>query len=222
MLRDLDILTEMARKNLCVVCISVTTLDNNLKRIMEPRTASPAARLRALQTLNDAGIRTAVMASPMIPAINDAELESILEAAADIGTRSAGYIFLRLPHEVRPLFHQWLETHFPDRAEHVKSLIRQSRGGKDYQADWGKRFSGTGVFAETISQRFKLQMQKTWVKPNPDGQFGIPRRFGCRLIACIRRKQKRESRLVFFERCYFVELSLVSPPHKRYDVQRAC
>ena len=96
----------------------------------------------------------------MIPAINDAELESILEAAADIGTRSAGYIFLRLPHEVRPLFHEWLETHFPDRAEHVKSLIRQSRGGKDYQADWGKRFSGTGIFAETIAQRFKLQCKK--------------------------------------------------------------
>ena len=178
-LRDLDILADMARDNLCVVFLSITTLDNSLKQIMEPRTAAPVARLRAIRELSKAGVSSGVMVAPIIPAINDSELERILQAAAEAGAQSASYVYIRLPHEVRPLFHEWLETHFPDRAEHVKSLIRQSRGGKDYRADWHQRLSGTGVFVETLKQRFQIQSRKLGLGPTPrdslnTGLFRVP------------------------------------------------
>ncbi len=135
--------------------VSVTTLQNELKRTLEPRTASPAARLRTLRELHERGIPVGVMAAPMIPALNDMELEQILEAARDAGASSAGYILLRLPLEVAELFEDWLQAHYPQRAAHVMSLVRQSRGGRNYDAAWGQRMRGSGVFADLLEQRFR-------------------------------------------------------------------
>ncbi|KUJ84277.1 MULTISPECIES: PA0069 family radical SAM protein [Microbulbifer] len=159
-LDDLPLLAEMARDNLCQVAISVTTLDNALKRQLEPRTAGPAARLHTIEALSDAGIPVAVMAAPMIPAINDSELEAILAAARDAGADQAAYILLRLPHEVAPLFRQWLQEHYPDRLSHVMSLVRQSRGGRDYDSNFAQRQTGTGVFAQLLQQRFRIACRK--------------------------------------------------------------
>ncbi|WP_346836941.1 PA0069 family radical SAM protein [Microbulbifer sp. SAOS-129_SWC] len=159
-LRDLPLLAEMAQDNLAQVAISVTTLDNELKRRLEPRTAGPAARLRALEQLSHVGIPTAVMAAPMIPALNDSELERILRAARDAGARHAAYILLRLPFEVAPLFRQWLAEHYPERASHVMSLVQQSRGGRDYQSDFSQRQTGIGVFAQLLQQRFRVAINK--------------------------------------------------------------
>jgi DNA repair photolyase len=159
-LRDLDLLTEMARQGLASVAVSVTTLDNDLKRAMEPRTASPQARLRTLAALNAAGIPTAVMAAPMIPALTDHELEAILAAAAQAGTRWAGYVLLRLPYEIKDLFREWLERHYPQRAAHVMSVIRDMRGGHDNDARFGHRMRGTGPYAELLSRRFRLACRR--------------------------------------------------------------
>jgi len=159
-LRDLDILQDMARDRLCTVGISVTTLDRDLKRIMEPRTPSPQARLRCIEELTRAGIQVSVLMGPVIPAINDAEIESILEAVADAGASAATYILLRLPLEIRELFQEWLQQHFPLRAEHVMSLLRQSRGGKDYDTRFGHRMRGTGEFADLIERRFRLACKR--------------------------------------------------------------
>ncbi|WGL17800.1 PA0069 family radical SAM protein [Microbulbifer bruguierae] len=159
-LRDLPLLTEMAQDNLVHVAVSVTTLSNELKRKLEPRTAGPAARLRTIEALGSAGIPTAVMAAPMIPALNDMELESILASAAEAGAIYAAYILLRLPFEVAPLFRQWLAEHYPERAEHVMSLVQQSRGGQDYQSEFGQRQRGTGVFAQLLQQRFRVSCRK--------------------------------------------------------------
>ncbi|UHQ55059.1 MULTISPECIES: PA0069 family radical SAM protein [unclassified Microbulbifer] len=159
-LRDLPLLAEMAQDNLCHVAISVTTLDRELKRKLEPRTAGPTARLRTLEALSAAGIPTAVMAAPMIPALNDSELEAILQAAVDAGASQAAYILLRLPHEVAPLFRQWLQVHYPQRAAHVMSIVQQSRGGRDYQSDFSQRQTGTGVFAQLLQQRFRVAIKR--------------------------------------------------------------
>lgn len=159
-LRDLPILAEMAQDNLVHVGISVTTLSNELKRKLEPRTAGPAARLRTIEALANAEIPTAVMAAPMIPALNDAELEAILSRAQQAGAIHAAYILLRLPFEVAPLFRQWLTEHYPERAEHVMSIVRQSRGGKDNQSEFGQRQRGTGVFAQLLQQRFRITCRK--------------------------------------------------------------
>src|SRR5690606_24279104 len=138
-LRDLDLLQELADRNLVSVAFSLTTLDDGLKRIMEPRAASPGARLRAMRTLHEHGVPVGVMAAPMIPMINDMELEALLAAARDAGARTAGYVLLRLPLEIAGLFEDWLPGHFPDRAEHVLSLVRQSRRGKPYESRIGPR-----------------------------------------------------------------------------------
>jgi len=159
-LRDLPILAEMAQDNLVHVGISVTTLDNDLKRKLEPRTAGPAARLRTIEALASAGIPTAVMAAPMIPALNDCELEAILTRAHEAGAIHAAYILLRLPFEVAPLFRQWLTEHYPERAAHVMSIVQQSRGGKDNQSEFGQRQRGTGVFAQLLQQRFRVTCRK--------------------------------------------------------------
>ncbi|MCB1692091.1 MAG: PA0069 family radical SAM protein [Pseudomonadales bacterium] len=159
-LRDIDILSEMAAKNLCSVAVSVTTLDNDLKRKLEPRTASPAARLRTISALSDAGVRVALMAAPIIPAINDSELEDILEAGKAAGARTANYIFLRLPLEIAPMFREWLSEHYPDRANHVMSLVQQSRGGKDYKPGFHTRMSAEGVFAELLRKRFRVAAKR--------------------------------------------------------------
>src|SRR5687767_1853048 len=142
-LRDLDILTRLAERNLVKVAISVTTLDPKLARTMEPRAATPGRRLEALRQLSAAGIPTAVMVAPVIPAINDSDIERILDAAALAGVKSAGYVPLRLPLEVRDLFVEWLNANYPGRASHVMKLIRDIQGGKDYDSRWGKRMTGS-------------------------------------------------------------------------------
>jgi len=159
-LRDLDLLAEMGRQGLASVGISVTSLDNELKRRLEPRAASPEARLRVIRQLHQAGIPVGVLVAPVIPAITDHELEDILAAAREAGAGSAGYVLLRLPHEVKILFREWLAAHYPDRAKHVMSLINQTRGGKDYDAEFGQRMIGTGPYAELLRTRFELARRK--------------------------------------------------------------
>jgi DNA repair photolyase len=159
-LRDIDLLTDLARDGLATVAISLTTLSPETKRTLEPRAASPQARLRAVRELNAAGVPTGIMAAPVIPAITDHELEAILEAAAEAGARSAGYVLLRLPYEVKDLFREWLETHFPDRAAHVMSLVQQMRGGRDNDPRFGSRMRGTGPFAELLRKRFKIACRR--------------------------------------------------------------
>ncbi|QIB51582.1 MULTISPECIES: PA0069 family radical SAM protein [Pseudomonas] len=159
-LRDLDLLEELARHRLVRVMVSLTTLDNELKCTLEPRAAAPAARLKVIRALSARGIPVGVLCAPIIPMVNDVELERLLEAASDAGASSAAYILLRLPREVGPLFEEWLETHMPLRAEHVLSLIRQCRGGELYDASFGKRFRGEGVFATLLSQRFALAIRR--------------------------------------------------------------
>ncbi len=159
-LRDLDILARMAERNLARVALSVTTLDAELARSMEPRAATPMRRLETLRRLSAAGVPTTVMVAPVIPAINDSEIERILDAAAAAGVERAGYVILRLPLEVRDLFREWLTEHYPDRVEHVFKLIRDMRGGKDYDATWGKRMTGAGPYAWMIGRRFELACEK--------------------------------------------------------------
>jgi DNA repair photolyase len=153
-LRDADILGRMAAKNLARVYLSITTLNPTLARAMEPRAASPARRLAAITGLKAAGIPTGVLACPMIPGLNDSELESILDAAAQAGATSAGSLLLRLPHELGALFTDWLNTHLPDRAAHVLSLIRQSRAGNLNDSNFHTRFKGSGPYAELLAKRF--------------------------------------------------------------------
>jgi len=153
-LRDLDILSSMAKRNLVRVHISITTLDPRLARVMEPRAASPARRLHTIAELTRAGVPSGVLAAPMIPALNDTELEKILEASAKAGARHAGYVLLRLPLELREMFEAWLHTHFPDRARHVLSLVRQTRAGELNDPRFHHRFSGQGVYADLLKRRF--------------------------------------------------------------------
>jgi DNA repair photolyase len=159
-LRDLDILTRMAKRNLVKVALSVTTLDAKLARTMEPRAATPSRRLEALRQLSRAGVPTTVMVAPVIPAVTDAEMERILDAAAMAGVKEAGYVLLRLPLEVRDLFREWLTANFPDRVEHVFKLIRDMRGGKDYDSTWGKRMKGSGPYAWMIGRRFEIACER--------------------------------------------------------------
>jgi DNA repair photolyase len=153
-LRDLDILSGMAKRNLARVYVSITTLDAGLARVMEPRAATPARRLHAIAELTRAGVPCGVMTAPMIPGLNDAEMEKILEAAARSGARHAGYVLLRLPHELRQMFEDWLATHFPDRAKHVLSLIRETRGGALSEPRFHHRMAGQGVYADLLLRRF--------------------------------------------------------------------
>ncbi|WP_321499135.1 PA0069 family radical SAM protein [Breoghania sp.] len=159
-LRDLDILSEMAADGLVKVALSVTTLDRKLARSLEPRAATPPRRLEAVRALSEAGIPTSVMLAPLIPALNDEEIERILEAAHDHGAREAGYILLRLPMEVSPLFRDWLLRNYPDRYRRVISVLRSMRGGKDYDAEWGKRMRGEGPYAMQIGKRFELAAKR--------------------------------------------------------------
>ena len=184
-LRDIDILSRMAERNLAKVALSVTTLDPKLARVMEPRAATPARRLDALRQLSEAGIPTSVMVAPVIPAINDAEIERILDSAAAVGVKEAGYVLLRLPLEVRDLFREWLMANFPDRYRHVFKLIRDMRGGKDYDAKWGERMTGSGPIAWMIGRRFeaaceKLNLNKTRTKLTTE-HFSPPRKQAAQL-----------------------------------------
>lgn len=159
-LRDLDLLTELAEQGLCSVRISLTTLSNDLKRRMEPRTAAPATRLKMIEQLASAGIPTGIILGPVIPFINDQEIEAILEAAASAGATRASWIMLRLPLELDELFQEWLQRHFPQRAEHVMNRIRDLRGGKSYDSAFGRRMTGIGPYADLIRQRFSNKAKR--------------------------------------------------------------
>jgi len=152
--RDTELLARMARERLVHVYFSVTSLDNRLSAQMEPRAAAPHARLRAMRRLHDAGVPVGVMVAPVIPAITDHELERILEAARENGARAAGYVLLRLPHELKEVWREWLELHYPERAAHAISLLRQMHGGRDYDSRFGQRMRGEGPFADLLAQRF--------------------------------------------------------------------
>lgn len=159
-LRDLDILQQMAEKGLVKVAVSVTTLDRKLARTMEPRASTPPRRLEAIRSLSEAGVPVAVMASPIIPGLNDHEIERILDSAKAAGACTASYILLRLPLEVSPLFRDWLLRHYPDRYRHVMSLIRSMRGGKDYDAEFTKRMKGGGPYAWQLARRFEMASKR--------------------------------------------------------------
>ena len=158
--RDIDILSRMAEKGLVKVALSVTTLDKKLARSMEPRTSTPPRRLQAMRELHEAGIPVSVMVAPVIPSLNDHEMERILDSARAAGAREAGYVILRLPLEVSPLFKDWLLRNYPDRYRHVISLIRSMRDGKDYDAEWGKRMKGAGPYAWQIGRRFEMTARR--------------------------------------------------------------
>ena len=158
--RDIDILGDMAKRNLAEVFLSVTTLDKELARAMEPRASAPYRRLAAIKALSEAGIPTGVMTAPMIPALNDHEMEAILEAAKEAGATRAGFTVLRLPLEIKDLFQEWLRQHRPDRAERVLSLIRQMRGGALYQSQFGLRMRGDGPIADMLNARFAVAVKR--------------------------------------------------------------
>ncbi|MEO9136658.1 MAG: PA0069 family radical SAM protein [Casimicrobiaceae bacterium] len=158
--RDIDLIAPMAAKRMARVYLSITTLDRELARKMEPRAAAPRRRLQALKALSSAGIPVGVMAAPIIPQLNDRDLEAIIEAAAANGAQSAGWVLVRLPREVAPLFREWLDAHYPLRAEHIMSLIRQMRGGRNYDATFGTRMRGVGEFAALLEKRFMIACRR--------------------------------------------------------------
>ena len=184
-LRDLDILAPMAEKGLASAHISVTTLDRSLARRLEPRAPTPARRLDAVARLNEAGVPTGVLAAPMIPGLNDAELESILEKAGRAGARSAGYILLRLPLEIADLFGEWLQAHAPLKADRVTALMRQTRDGKLYDSAFGRRMRGSGHYAELLQQRFAVACKRLGLNERrydmDKSQFRAPPRKGDQL-----------------------------------------
>jgi DNA repair photolyase len=178
--RDLDLLAPMAAKNLVQVFVSINSLDNRLASTLEPRATAPHRRMQAIRNLNAAGVPCGVLVAPIIPAVTDMHIEHVLEQAADGGANIAGYTVLRLPLELKELFREWLALHVPDRAEHVMSLIQQMRGGRDYDARFGKRMRGEGPYADLIRQRFALACRKHGLSRSRDlrldhGLFSAPR-----------------------------------------------
>jgi DNA repair photolyase len=184
--RDLDLLVQLARDDLVQVFISVTTLDAEIARRLEPRASSPRRRLQAIQRLNEAGVPCGVLVAPVIPFLTDSELENILQAAHEHGARSAFYALLRLPYELRDLFKDWLATYYPLKAEHVMSRLREMRGGRENDSEFGSRFVGNGLFAQLLSKRFKLACERLglghpeaeldtskFVRPNLSGQQSL-------------------------------------------------
>ncbi|MEN0041211.1 MAG: PA0069 family radical SAM protein [Pseudomonadota bacterium] len=164
-LRDIDILARMAKKGLAKVALSVTTLDRKLARAMEPRAATPGLRLDALKKLHEAGIPTSISVAPIVPSLNDHEMERILDAGKAAGVKEATYTVLRLPHEVAPLFRDWVQQHYPDRAAHVISLMQNMRSGKDYDAEFGTRMKGVGPYAWQLGRRFEIATKKLGLSP---------------------------------------------------------
>jgi DNA repair photolyase len=162
--RDIDVLSELAKYQCASVCLSITTLDNNLRRVMEPRTSPPQARLAAIRKLSEAGIPASVNVAPIIPGLTDHEMPAILKAAREAGAVSAGFTVVRLPYANTTLFEKWLETHFPDRKEKVLNRIKSMRGGKLYDAQWGKRMRGEGIFADQIASMFDVARRKAGFK----------------------------------------------------------
>jgi len=184
--RDLDILGEMAAERLCSVAVSLPTLQDDVKRLLEPRAPSAARRLHTIERLAAAGVPVTLMLAPVIPALTDHEIERILVAAAAAGADRATWVLLRLPHEVAPLFREWLDAHYPQRAARVMSLVRQSRGGRDYDAAWGRRQRGTGEYAGLIARRFAVARRRAgygegerrldtsrFRRPHPAGQLAL-------------------------------------------------
>jgi DNA repair photolyase len=159
-LRDIEFLSRMAARGLAHVALSVTTLDRRIARAMEPRAATPARRIEAIRLLSEAGIPTTAMVAPIIPAVTDSEIETILEAVREAGAVSAGYVLLRLPLEIKTLFREWLVSEFPDRAERVIHLLQSMHGGRDYVSDWSVRQRGSGPYAEQIGLRFRLAKKR--------------------------------------------------------------
>ncbi len=188
-LRDLDILARMAERNLAKVALSVTTLDAGLARTMEPRAATPMRRLETLRRLSDAGVPATVMVAPVIPALNDMEIERVLDSAAAAGAKEAGYVLLRLPLEVRDLFREWLKANYPHREEHVFKLVRDMRGGKDYDSTWGKRMKGSGPYAWMIGRRFELACEK----------FGLNQSRATLSTKRFRAPKRRDAQLSLFD-----------------------
>ena len=180
--RDMDILADMASRGLVKVFVSVTTLDRGLARRMEPRAATPCRRLQTIRLLSGAGIPTGVMAAPVIPAVNDMEIEAILEAARKAGAQSAGFIMVRLPLEIKTLFREWLVQEFPDRADKVMSLVRDMRGGRDNDPDFHTRMRGQGPYADMIAARFHLAARRLGFNRQERkldvSQFRVPPREG--------------------------------------------
>jgi len=187
--RDLDLLRELSALRLVHVLISITTLDRDLARRMEPRAPTPERRLEAMAALADEGVPVGVLASPMIPGLNDAEMEKILEAAAKSRAGSAGYILLRLPLEVKELFQEWLATHFPTKASHVLSLLRETRGGRLYDAQFGTRMRGSGQYAELLAKRFEVALRR----------FGLERRPAPLDASRFRSPARRDGQLTLFD-----------------------
>src|SRR5687767_4236397 len=185
--RDLDLLAPMAQKNLVKVFVSIGTLDRELARKLEPRAASPQRRLDVLRSLSKAGVPCGVMIAALVPALNDKTMEHVLEAAAAAGAKEAAYVVMRLPHELKTLFKEWLAEHYPRRAEHVMSIVRQMRGGKENDPNFGTRMSGTGNYAELMEKRFDIACRKYGINrreapdldcsrfrpPSPSGQLKL-------------------------------------------------
>ncbi len=185
--RDIDILSRMAAERLVHVFVSITSIDADLSRRMEPRAAAPHRRLETLRRLSEAGIPCGVLMAPVIPFVNDKDLEAVLEAAADSGASMAGYVVLRLPHEVKALFRDWMHLHYPLKAAHVMARIQDMRGGRDYDADFKQRMKGQGVFSELISKRFASACRRLglaggerfvldtslFLVPSDSGQLGL-------------------------------------------------
>ena len=189
--RDIDLLYELAQHNAVAVYISLTTLDTELRKIMEPRTSPPTARLEAIRRLSQAGVHVGILMAPIIPGLTDHEIPAVLAAAAAAGAKSAGHVTLRLPHAVAPLFEKWLETHFPDRKEKVLNRLRSMRGGKLYDSKFGQRVRGDGIFADQIDQLFDVARRKV----------GIAERGGNLSVAAFRRSAGAQ-----------LELDLLDPP----------
>jgi DNA repair photolyase len=180
--RDIDLLAPMGEAGFARAAVSITTLDRRLARTMEPRAATPERRLAAVRQLTAAGVPVSVMFAPVIPGLNDHELECVLQRAAEAGAFSAGYVVLRLPLEIKDLFREWLAANVPDRAARVMSLVRQMRGGRDYDAQWGQRMKGEGPIADVIAQRFKIARRRFGLDralpPLDVSQFKVPPRAG--------------------------------------------
>jgi DNA repair photolyase len=178
-LRDLDLLTQLSRCGAVKVAVSLTTLDNDLAAKMEPRAASPRDRLWTMRRLASAGVAVSAMVAPVIPAINDRQVPAILKAAADAGATSAGYVLVRLPYQIKDLFEDWLARHMPQRQKRVQRLIRQARGGKLYEAEWGTRMCGQGAYARQIGKTFELFAARYGLtnghEPMNTGAFRRPR-----------------------------------------------
>ena len=170
MARDVDLLAELARDGLTRVMFSIPTLDNEMKRVLEPRAAAAGAKLKAMRVLAEAGVPVGVLVAPIIPVLTEHEIESVLEASREAGASLAGYTLLRLPWEVKDLFREWLAQHFPERAAHVMSIVRSMRGERDNDPAFGTRMHATGPVAQLIRQRFQLACRRLGFPQEPRGQ----------------------------------------------------